>query len=217
MRWGLAAAGCALVVACGARSEIAGESELGVDAGSGSDTGVDATLDVAHDAVADAKDAAVDSPIDATPDGTLCCDLGFKQSGCQTCAADEQCWNKVGSCLHTVTNCGPWNCQGCCESATTCSDGREVGNCGNHGQLCQTCIDSKNKVIACIADDAGNGGTCLGGPTCTDQNCHPGGCCNGNICALGDQDTLCGNGGACVDCTQNGGTCVNQACVFPHQ
>jgi hypothetical protein len=199
--------------ACGARSEIAGD-EIGADAG-----GLDATID-AHDASAQdggAGDVASDALKDAMPDA-LCCDDGVKLSGCQTCAAGETCINKMGSCTQTVTNCGPSTCTGCCLGATLCADGITAGACGNHGQFCQTCIDTKtNKYSACIADDAGGGGTCLGGPTCTDANCHAGGCCSGDLCVLGDTNTLCGYGGTCVDCTQGGGTCKNQTCDYPHQ
>jgi hypothetical protein len=42
----------------------------------------------------------------------------------------------------------------------------------------------------------------------------PGGCCVGNVCAVGTQDTACGAGGMqCSDCTQQNDVCTGQRCV----
>ena len=150
------------------------------------------------------QDVAADAPLPP-----LCCDDGIKKSGCQTCAAGQKCIAKMGTCVVASVKCGPSNCDGCCLDETTCADGREVGACGTHGQMCQTC-SGKNGYGACIPDDVG--GTCQGGDTCTPGNCISG-CCSGNVCMVGDQDTLCGPGGACVDCTLRGGVCVNEACT----
>jgi hypothetical protein len=203
MRWVIAAVVC--LAACGARSEISG----GLEPTDGGIVILDATIDV-HDS------GTADAPNDAAPDVVLCCDDGEKTNGCQTCSSGQTCLNKSGSCMTTVDDCGPSNCTGCCWNTTTCADGKTTGTCGNHGQLCQTCI-AQNKLIACVADGDGVGGTCLGGPTCTSDNCH-GGCCNGPICVLGDQDTLCGHTQtACVDCTVKDGTCNDGTCEYPHQ
>ena len=209
------AASCVIAVACGARSEIAGSDVEGED-----DAAADATLDaVVHTdggLHADAShDAAFDAPLDAEFDADLCCDLGVKKSGCQKCASADTCWSKVGSCIHTEAKCGPSNCNGCCLTATQCADGTEVGACGNGGQMCQTCFDSKNNYGACVPGDGG--GTCAGGPSCNPKNCNMG-CCNGDVCMLGDVDGLCGFGGiVCADCTKQAGFCDAGVCDVPHQ
>jgi hypothetical protein len=205
------------LLACGARSELLGYDD---DSDGDGDGSVDATLDVVHvdgGPTTDAStDAVADTSVDAF-DAGLCCDLGIKQSGCQQCGAGESCWNKVGACTHDVTTCGPSNCKGCCLTATWCADGTEVGACGTGGQMCQTCFDSKNKLVACVPNDAGAGGTCQGGPTCTTQSCGSG-CCNGNVCMLGELDTSCGYATmACADCTKLSGYCDGGRCVVPHQ
>jgi len=216
MRRRFVAASWVLICACGARSEIAGTPIEGEDDAAAAD----ATLDVAHmDAAphADASSDAADASLDAGVDSGLCCDLGFKQSGCQQCGTGDTCWEKIGSCGHDEPKCGPSNCEGCCLGATLCADGTEVGGCGNGGQLCQTCFDSKNKLTACVKDDAGAGGTCAGGPTCTKQNCFEG-CCNGDVCMVGNADTLCGFGAVvCADCAKLGGFCDAGVCQTPHQ
>ena len=221
MRRGVWAVLCVASIACGARSDISSDDSSG---GGAFD---DATIDVAQDAPTDAKDggtdakdggapesAVADASPDAEPEAGGCCDLGMKLSGCQTCEGGDTCWNKVGTCMHTVPNCGPWNCDGCCEWDTVCADGREVASCGTHGQMCQECYGAKvNTFVACVPGVTG--GTCAGGPTCTHKNC-PMGCCNGDVCMLGDVDTLCGHGGdTCADCTKSSGYCDGSTCDIP--
>ena len=202
MRWGVTALSCVMSVACGART--------GLSDGRVEDAAVVDVTFVAHDA---APDVATDAPQEAQ----ACCDMGIKLSGCQTCAAGEKCWDKVGACLQPVLNCGPSNCAGCCESPTMCADGRESGSCGSQGQACQTCFDAQNKYATCVPNATGGGGTCVGGPTCTPKNCLTG-CCNGDVCMLGDVDTLCGYGGiVCVDCGASSGYCDGGVCANPHQ
>ncbi|HEY1956876.1 MAG TPA: hypothetical protein VGH28_14750 [Polyangiaceae bacterium] len=199
--------GVAFLLGCGARTGIAGEPDF-----------LDASLDVAAvDAKVDAtKDAIVSDAVIDAPPAPLCCDEGLKLSGCQSCAAGEQCWNKAGTCERATQRCGPSNCDGCCLSDTLCADGREVGACGTHGQACQTCIKPGSTSYGTCVPDA-TGGTCGGGDTCTKSNCFHG-CCDGNTCMIGDQDTLCGSGGtACVDCVALGGLCKADACDIPHQ
>jgi hypothetical protein len=49
------------------------------------------------------------------------------------------------------------------------------------------------------------------GIPCSSSTCH--GCCDGNICAEGDQSFLCGTGGAaCNNCEPQGQTCMAGAC-----
>ncbi len=208
------AASWVYLFACGARSEIAGSDIVEADDGS-----VDATLDViAHGDAAPKPDASVDAPVDASVDAFdagLCCDLGVKQSGCHPCNSGDTCWSKVGSCAHGEPECGPSNGKGCCLTASQCADGTEVGACGNAGQMCQTCFDSKNNFLACVPSNVG--GTCAGGPTCNPKNCDMG-CCNGNVCMVGDVDGLCGFGGiVCADCTKLAGFCDAGVCQNPHQ
>lgn len=204
-----------LVLACGARSELGGDLVDGEDAAA-----VDATLDAKkHDdgGPSDASsDVHADAHVDAGEAG-LCCDLGVLQSPCHDCGGDT-CWDKVGACHHDVTKCGPSNCNGCCLSDTWCADGLEIGACGSGGRMCQTCFGAKqNQFVACVPDDAGGGGTCEGGPTCTPQNCISG-CCNGNLCMFGELDTSCGYAtSACTDCTTLGGYCDGDICDYPHQ
>jgi hypothetical protein len=193
------------LVGCGARSEIADEPLPDASV-------VDVSLDVA-DAL-EPMEASVDVSAGASDGSQICCDDGFKKSGCQTCAASETCLSKAGTCITEVTECGPTTCMGCCITSTECSDGKEVGACGMQGQVCQTCtVDNSANYSSCIAQ-AGGGGVCAGGQTCG-ENCD--GCCNGVVCTFGTSDTSCGfrtpcmacaPGESCVENTPTGGVCT---------
>jgi hypothetical protein len=193
---------CAALVACAARSEI---SDL------------PASVDASIPDVVIVPD--VSAPPDATPDASVppCCDEGTKVAGCRMCSAGETCQAKSGTCVHDVGDCGPSTCDGCCYDSTTCADGLEVVSCGTHGALCQSC-SSSGKFTSCSAL-AGGGGVCTGGPSCNAMNCGEG-CCDGDICTVGNTVASCGRSGeACAACA-TGQSCVpdtptSGTCQFP--
>jgi hypothetical protein len=59
-----------------------------------------------------------------------------------------------------------------------------------------------------------NGGSGGGQGNCTAETCVNG-CCDSNLrCVSGNDDAVCGGGGAtCQDCTQQNGTCAAQTCT----
>jgi hypothetical protein len=97
--------------------------------------------------------------------------------------------------------CGPANCKGCCQG-NTCRGGGDAFACGVGGQQCQQCPLGQS----C------QGGRCVGMELCGLQNC-PFGCCIGDICAAGTQDTACGVGGQiCQNCAAQGAVCAGGKC-----
>lgn len=56
----------------------------------------------------------------------------------------------------------------------------------------------------------GRGGLCK--VPCSPATCN--GCCDGDVCAVGNQDIACGTGGeACADCTAMHYTCISATCM----
>jgi hypothetical protein len=100
--------------------------------------------------------------------------------------------------------CGPGNCSGCCVNGQ-CVGGAANTACGFGGQQCRDCSPS--------------GSACMNGvcgpppPLCNAQTC-PGGCCVGNVCAVGTQNNDCGSGGQqCQNCSAQNEVCTAQRCV----
>jgi hypothetical protein len=129
---------------------------------------------------------------------------GFGGVTCQDCAALGEACN-VGTCTGQST-CGTQSCSGCCQG-NSCLVGNTSFACGFGGVLCENC--------QAFGDTCANQ-QCMPQPTCGPQNCK--GCCVGNTCIDGSENTTCGSGGAtCVDCVPSGATCLNQACVSNNQ
>jgi hypothetical protein len=207
-----------LVVACG-RSNL---------------DGYDLLADAAVDANADAGDGGSDARTDTGPEaGTCnaatcangCCDgngqcqtgtlvqsCGGKGLACVDCVTEgfDFCDPSRRSCAREVKVCNAMSCaDGCCASMggrSLCLQGDSPKACGKGGAVCASCSD-------------------LGGPgicdpstrVCKNERCGPGncpGCCSGNDCRVGDDQTACGaNGGACEDCTSTMDTCVANGVV----
>gem|GEM_PF-524849 len=147
---------------------------------------------------------------------------------CQACGPASVCVaspNGGGSCVSmqdSGTDCGPWNCVGCCNHATYppyCDVGTQPWSCGTAGDPCAPCPPGAQ----CVAIPPG-GGVCAippdasadaPPPGCGPWNCQ--GCCtaNGN-CVPGQGNKRCGVGGVqCVDCTIQNGTCQGGQCLYP--
>ncbi len=138
--------------------------------------------------------------------GTLPYACGGGGSFCQNCAQfGEPCVNQ--QCIPTPPpTCGPWNCQGCCDSAGNCQSGVFDNQCGIYGNSCFNCEAQGNKCLnqQCSFQTQCNPATC------------PFGCCDSNgFCQPGYSDYQCGNfGGYCQDCLQFGESCLGQQCLF---
>jgi hypothetical protein len=101
------------------------------------------------------------------------------------------------------------DCYGCCgtESTLYCSRGLYQDECGSNGEDCTACAADQQ-----CAPASTSGGTCVpANPACNATNCT--GCCQGDICAVGDQDVACGAQGAnCVDCASYKTVCTQGGC-----
>lgn len=101
--------------------------------------------------------------------------------------------------------CGPGNCDGCC-LGDTCIPAEAQSNdfCGIKGQQCIGCGPNQTCNPA---------GFCENTDTCGPLSC--GGCCLGDICATGAQNTACGvNGQQCQNCLNQfpARTCQSGSC-----
>lgn len=104
------------------------------------------------------------------------------------------------------TTCGPTNCPGCCVG-NQCVTATTPTACGTNGQQCKTCPTGQ----VCNAS-----GTCVPGSECNPANCA--GCCVGDICAVGTQNTACGaGGGQCLNCVNQNPSrvCQSGSCQLP--
>ncbi|HEY1691774.1 MAG TPA: hypothetical protein VGG39_06415 [Polyangiaceae bacterium] len=140
-------------------------------------------------------------------EGTVCLagsdpnECGFGGESCQQCetsglvCTSEQC--EPGP-------CGPENCTGCC-FGQECITGTNPTACGAKGQVCTNCSASGETC----EPTGGNGGQCIGQPTCSAANCN--GCCQGNVCLPGNSSGACGEfGQACSNCQSTEGFCQVQ-------
>ena len=129
---------------------------------------------------------------------------GANGIACQNCARfGETC--RFQSCEPQM-GCTPQNCPGGCCQGNVCVGGGSNNACGTGGNQCKDCMGGGlvcNGMGICIPPP----------PLCNPQNCA-GGCCIGNVCAVGNQDTTCGKGGAqCQNCQSLNEVCTAQACV----
>jgi hypothetical protein len=135
--------------------------------------------------------------------GTLPYACGAHGLGCQNCQAiGEPCVNQQCG----FNGCGPWNCQGCCDSSGTCQQGIFDNQCGQAGQSCFNCEGQGEKCEnqQCVPPTS----------SCNPQTCGFGCCDQFGFCQSGFANNDCGGfGGPCTDCTQFGGSCFNQQCA----
>lgn len=148
--------------------------------------------------------------------GNTCVDndprfCGFSGKQCAVCGTNQFC-NPAGSC-EDFNKCSPDNCDGCCVG-DICAKGTQDTACGVNGAQCNNC---RNQFPAAVCQS----GSCQAVPHCDQLTC-PFGCCQGNTCVAGTQDTACGRnigdagpvgGGQCQNCTLFGQTCQGQQCV----
>jgi hypothetical protein len=133
---------------------------------------------------------------------------------CQSCQPSQgqgQCAPQLdgGGICNSVQSCSPLNCSGCCDGKV-CRPGNTLAQCGANGAVCVVCSAGQQCVAA-----APQGGSCQSSPACTAGACV--GCCQGNSCVNGGDDTICGNDGhVCQDCTAFGQICFQGACVDPY-
>src|SRR5262249_10243757 len=120
-----------------------------------------------------------------TPDGQ--CSSGFDRTACgikgqtcQRCPAGYDCPIGTGAC-QPLKKCDFTNCAGCC-LGDECIEPTTRDPCGIKGEACKACGSTQ----VCSAE-----GACVNAPTgCNPDTC--GGCCIGNFCATGNDQTACG-------------------------
>lgn len=142
-----------------------------------------------------------------TGNDTTACGQGGQ--ACDACSASELCvavgLPNARTCQPEPT-CGPANCAGCCVG-NQCVVSTTPAACGANGSACTAC----GAGLRCSPQ-----GTCVSGGECTAATC--GGCCVGDICAVGTQQTACGAGGdLCLNCANltPARVCQSGACQVP--
>jgi hypothetical protein len=117
---------------------------------------------------------------------------------CVACPSGQDCVNQ--QCVCNATSCP----NGCCTNGPgnpgSCLPGNSNANCGDGGELCETCP---------------TGETCVDGDCVCNATSCPNGCCDtaAGPCLPGTANDNCGdNGVICVACPM-GQTCVDQQCV----
>ena len=138
-------------------------------------------------------------------DASACGKQGASCANCsatgRTCVADGQPNERT---CQTPPACSPANCAGCCQG-NACVVATTRAACGKGGAAC----------IACGANDSCNAGVCVPPVACNAASC-PGGCCVGDVCAAGTQDTSCGKAGAaCTNCAAAAQVCQAGTCAAP--
>ena len=120
------------------------------------------------------------------------CMSGSSQQACgQNGEVCKQCTGGTACHKGTCKPCGLETCpNGCCQNMT-CMNGNTASACGANGGACTACTqDQECKAGACQTV----------AKKCSASNCT--GCCQGDVCENGDQDSACGSGGAaCQTCT----------------
>lgn len=145
--------------------------------------------------------------------GTLVQSCGGKGLACVDCVNEgfDFCDPSRRSCAREVKVCDAMSCaDGCCASTgpgrNICLQGDSPKACGKGGDMCATC-----------SDFAGPGVCDPSTRVCKTAACGPGncpGCCSGNECRVGQDQTACGaNGDACQDCTTSMDMCSSQGMV----
>lgn len=127
---------------------------------------------------------------------------GWGGNLCSDCwSMGMSCNPDQGACM-TQQDCGPWNCDGCCDWNGQCQWGGEDWACGAKGQMCEDCgwyggsCDPNMKM-------------CSIPEPCGPANCP--GCCDpySNECRMGFDSWACGTSGqVCQDCNGPGMQCT---------
>ena len=131
--------------------------------------------------------------------GTATTQCGNAGEACESCPAlgFQQCDATRHVCSNQVTVCDAQTCSGCC-LGNSCFAGTDPNECGAGGDTCQAC---QTEGLVCTA------GHCTQPPACGPGNCS--GCCFGDQCIAGTDQTACGAGGQqCQNCTGQGEKCV---------
>jgi hypothetical protein len=127
---------------------------------------------------------------------------GYGGYGCSDCwSMGLTCDSYQGVCT-SGQDCGPWNCDGCCDPWGTCSWGGSDWACGVKGQACQDC-----SAYGGYCDPMSL--TCSVPVACGPGNCY--GCCDpySNECRTGWDSWACGTSGqVCQNCNDPGTQCV---------
>lgn len=124
---------------------------------------------------------------------------GRRGSTCSDCGSQgRSCDANTGAC--GAGSCNSQNCNGCCVG-DKCLLGTDVSSCGEDGRACTTC------AVGQTCQPTGDGGRCVGTPTCGPDNCS--GCCtDAGQCITGADATACGKGGAKCSACVPGQTCA---------
>jgi hypothetical protein len=124
---------------------------------------------------------------------------------CKTC--ENGCDLANSKCIGNEV-CNPYNCANGCCLAGACVPGKDGWACGTGGTLCENCTLSGK---TCQVEPVGlEGGQCKP-PLCDSSNCA--GCCVGDLCAIGTQQSACGSGGKlCADCLAESKQCKAGVC-----
>lgn len=174
------------------------------------------------------------------PNGQCACVEGFLPYACghdgqvcQQCMGSNQFCEPEGAGGTCTTSgqpedCGPWNCAGCCTNSypQQCVEGTQSWQCGNSGQLCQSCAPGQScewlpwggGQCGGMYPDSGppppfDGGLVDAGAGCGPWNCA--GCCTpSGQCRPGTSNGRCGTGGeTCENCNAQNLQCVNGDCM----
>ena len=156
------------------------------------------------------------------PSGTQFCVGGTDAMECGASGAScADCTQFGDICEANTRTCVPSKC-----NAQTCADGCCVGNlcqhggksdtaCGNGGIACDDC--AVRGQTCGTGSDGGASFVCVGAAACGPKNCK--GCCIGDVCVTGGDDTACGLAGTqCANCAGKGqacsagGTCQASTC-----
>lgn len=195
-----------IATACGAKGEACGACAPGQAcralAAGGRCEGVTACGPASCDGCCDAAGRCL------TGNDTTAC--GKQGDTCAACRPEQVCVPEgrpnERTCQAQAT-CGPSNCAGCCVG-NQCVIATTPQACGVKGEACKTC--GPDQVC-------GSAGTCVQGSSeCNPASCA--GCCVGDICAVGTQNTACGGGGAlCQNCASQtpARVCQSGVCQLP--
>jgi hypothetical protein len=141
----------------------------------------------------------------------LFCGLGGRR--CLSCGPGDGCIvvleTGTAACFHPQATCDPSNCEGCCDGLSIhgCILVGSDDECGHGGQPCSTCLANEQ----CRVLPSG-GGSCQVNEPCGPGTCD--GCCEGDVCAEGDQPVACGFAGAACQSCADAGRCVANACDY---
>lgn len=132
---------------------------------------------------------------------------GDNGSACAVCPTGQSCNTTTHKCELPAVKCDSTNCDGCCDAAGICRVGQDNSACGVKGQTCAACASGTT-----CGPVGPVGGICEGPAPCGPETCN--GCCIGDICSPGTQNTACGlKGDTCVNCTSSNQVCNASTCA----